>query len=279
MTILAALDDSEIAGAVLDTARRLGSMLDVPVEAIHVRERDGDDGRVCARVAESAGLPLRVRAGEIGEVGEVLRSDVRERAATILVIGARQPGADNAPAGHVTFEVVQSVDCTIVVVPPGHEDRPVRRVLVAVEGNGESRGLRGLFRHLGDRSAPEVIAVHVIEPSSLPPFADSPVLEADAFEREFGIRAAGNVLPDRSRVRFEFRVGEAPDALREAVTELDADLVVLAWHRDLSRGRARMVREMVERARVPVVLVPLARTGPSSSRTGPSASPDRGRRG
>jgi nucleotide-binding universal stress UspA family protein len=272
MTILAALDDSEIAGAVVDTARRLGALLEVPVEAIHVQERGGDDGRVCARVAESAGVPLRVRAGE---VGEALRSDVRERGATMLVIGARRPGADAAPTGHVTLDVVQTVDCTIVVVPPGHEDRPVRRVLVAVEGDGESRGLRGLFRHLGDRSAPEVIAVHVIEPSALPPFADSPVLEAEAFEREFGIRAAGNVLPDKSRVRFELRVGEAPDALREAVIELDADLVVLAWHRDLSRGHARMVREMVERAPVPVVLVPLERTGPSSSNTGPSDSHDR----
>ena len=40
---------------------------------------------------------------------------------------------------------------------------------------------------------PELIVLHVIEPSELPPFADSPVLEAEAFEREFMIRVARNV--------------------------------------------------------------------------------------
>jgi nucleotide-binding universal stress UspA family protein len=169
--------------------------------------------------------------------------------------------------------MVQSLDCTTVVVPPGAVDRPLRRVLVAVEGDGESPGLRGLFDHLGDLATPEVIALHVIEPSTLPPFADSPVLEADAYKREFGIRSAGTVLADPSRVRFETRVGDAAETLSNATRELDADLVVLAWHRDLSGGHGRMVREALTGALVPIALLPLARTGPLSPGAGPTDSP------
>ncbi len=152
---------------------------------------------------------------------------------------------------------MQSLEDTVVVVPPDATDGRLRRVLVAVEGDGESAGLRRLFDHLGDRPLPEVIALHVIEPSDVPPFADSPVHEANAFEREFRIRVASGLLTDASQVRFEMRVGDAADVLRDATLELDADLVVLAWHRDLSGGHGRLVREMLERGSIPVALFAL----------------------
>ena len=268
MTILAAIDDSPAAQPVLDIARRIGTLLETPVAAVHVQE-DGSGQRASA-IAAAAGVPLHQCHGE---VAEALRTQVGERGATMLVVGARQIAAGPSPAGHIALEMVQSLDCTTVVVPPGAADRPLRRVLVAVEGDGESQGLRGLFDHLGELATPEVIALHVIEPAALPPFADSPVLEADAFKSEFGIRAAGTVLDDPSRVRFETRVGDAAEALRDASRELDADLVVLAWHRDLSRGHGRMVREMLAGARVPIALLPLPRRGPLSSGAGPTDSP------
>jgi nucleotide-binding universal stress UspA family protein len=268
VTILAALDDSPAAQPVLDTACRIGSLLDAPVAAVHVQE-DGSGQRASA-VAAAAERPLHQCHGE---VADALRTEVAERGATVLVIGARRGAAGPSPAGHIALEMVQSLDCTAVVVPPGAVDRPLRRVLVAVEGDGESEGLRGLFEHLGGLSTPEVIALHVIEPSALPPFADSPVLEADAFEREFRIRSAGTVLDDPSRIRFEMRVGDAAETLSDATRELDADLVVLAWHRDLSEGHGRMVREALTGARVPIALLPLARRGPLSPGGGPTDSP------
>lgn len=252
MTILAGIDDSAAARSVLGVAHRLGTLFEEHVECIHVQE--GLSGKRAATIADAMGVPLHLPHGD---VVETLRTEVAERGAIALVIGARDVPAGASPAGHIALAMVQSLDCTTVVVPPDAMDRPLRRVLVAVEGGGESRGLRGLFEHLGDGPTPEVIAVHVIEPSRLPPFADSPVLEADAFEREFRIRMASNLPADTSRVRFEMRVGAAADALPAATRELDVDLVVLAWRRDLSGGHGRMVREMLACASVPVALLPL----------------------
>jgi nucleotide-binding universal stress UspA family protein len=254
--ILAALDDSAAARPVLETARRVAALLGARVEAVHVRGTGTGTGTggAAAAIADAAHLPLHVRGGDV--LSE-LRSEVRQRDALALVIGAREGPPGAACAGHVALDVVQSFGGTIVVVPPDAADRPLRRVLVAVEGDGESAGLRRLFDHLGSRPLPEVIALHVIEPLDVPPFADSPIHETNAFEREFRIRVASGLLVDAAHVRFEIRVGDAAGVLRDATRELDVDLVVLAWHRDLSLGHGRLVREMLERGSIPIALFAL----------------------
>ena len=249
MTVLAAIDDSAAARPVLDFAGRAATLLDTNVEAVHVQE-DGS-GEHAAAAAAAAQIPLRVLHGDI--VG-ALESEVLASDALALVIGTRAGPAGAEPAGHVALDVVQSLGCTVVVVPPDTEDRPLRRVLVAVEGDGVSPGLRRLVEHIGERPTPELIALHVIEPADVPPFADSPVLEAEAFEREFRIRVAGTLFADPSFVRFEMRVGDPAEALREATQELDADLVMLVWHGKLSARHGRLVREMLTNGRVPVAL-------------------------
>lgn len=249
--VLAAIDNSAAARPVVEVAERLAVLLDAHVEAVHVRE-DGI-GLVANEVADHAHVTLRVRDGD---VSATLAAEARECEALALVIGTRGRPGGASPAGHIALDLVQSLERAIVVVPPHAIDRPLRRVLVAVEGDGESHALRGLFDRLGDSPTPDVIALHVLEPHDLPMFADSPVLEAEAFEREFMTRVASAVVEDTSRVQFEMRVGTAPAALSEAVRDLDADLVVMAWHRNLSGGHGRLVREMLAESSVPVVLLP-----------------------
>lgn len=252
-TVLAAIDDSAAARPVVKVAQRLAVLVDAKVELVHVRE-DGIP-LVATEIAEEAHVPLRRRTGD---VVAALAAEARECDAVALVIGTRGRAGGASPAGHIALDLVQSLDRPIVVVPPHATDRPLRRVLVAVEGDGESHALRGLFDRIGKRPTPDVIALHVLEPYDLPLFADSPVLEAEAFEREFMTRAASGVVSDVSRVQLETRVGLAPAALREAVLELDADLVVMAWHRNLSKGHGRLVREMLAEASVPIALLPRA---------------------
>jgi nucleotide-binding universal stress UspA family protein len=253
-TVVAAIDDSAATLPVLEVAQRLAAVLEARVEAVHVQE-DGS-GHAATEIAARAHVPLRQRDGD---VVAALVSEVRERDAVALVIGTRGLPGGPSPAGHIAMDLVQQLDRAIVVVPPNARDRPVRRLLVAIEGDGESHALRGVFNWLGDRPSPHVIALHVVEPHKLPMFADSPILEAEAFQREFLIRATSAIVSDPSRVDLETRVGDAPRALREAVEELDIDLVVLAWHRDLSRGHGRLVREMLAEATVPIVLLPRRR--------------------
>ena len=252
MTILVAIDDSANAHSVVGVARRIATLFGTSVEGVHVQE-DGS-GQRAAAIADAANVPLRVRHGD---VVSALRSEVKERDATALVIGTRVQREGPLPAGHVTLDLVSSLNRPIVVVPPHAADRPLRSVLVAVEGDGESHALSALYERLGNRPVPEVIVLHIVEPSELPPFSDSPVLEAEAFEREFMIRASHSVSADPSLIRFEMRVGDAPSLVCKAAHELDADLVVMAWHRSLSAGHGRLVRAMLSGTPVPIALVPI----------------------
>lgn len=254
-TVLAAIDDSAAARPVVAVAQRLAVLLEAGVELVHVRE-DGV-ALLATEIADDAHLPLRLRTGD---VAATLARETLECDAVALVIGTRGRVGGASPAGHIALDLVQSLDRPIVVVPPDAADRPLRRVLVAVEGDGESYALREVFERIGDRPTPDVVAIHVLEPHDLPMFADNPALEAQAFEREFINRVASSIVGDASRVQLVTRVGLAPAALREAAQELDADLVVMAWHRNLARGHGRLVREMLAEASVPVVLLPRNRS-------------------
>ena len=60
--VLAAVDNSMVCKAVLETARALGDLLAAEVEALHVG--DGDDRTLTAAVA-NADVPLRFASGNV----------------------------------------------------------------------------------------------------------------------------------------------------------------------------------------------------------------------
>jgi nucleotide-binding universal stress UspA family protein len=131
----------------------------------------------------------------------------------------------------------------------------VRRVLVAVEGDSESETLDMLASSLQAEQWPEIIALHVFEPDTLPMFADQPVHETDAWAQEFLHRVPH---ARHKHVRLEVRIGRAPDVVRNVSRELNVDMVVLSWRHDLGAGHAPIVREMLASSAVPLLLLPAA---------------------
>ena len=248
--ILAAIDNSAAARPVLDFAHELAALMGADVEAVHV---DGPEiQRTAADNAHALHLPFHRRRGA---VTATIVATASERDAIAVVIGARGTPAGAAPAGHVTIELVQALDVPVAIVPPQFRPGPIRRALVAVEGDGESHALHGLVRHLGrPRRTVEMVAVHVFTPERLPMFGDQPVHETEAWADDFERRV---LAPSGFDVKLELRAGDAPRALRAAAQELDADLVILAWHRNLGQGHGRLVRMMLAESEVPLLLMPI----------------------
>jgi hypothetical protein len=247
--LLAAVDNSAAAQPVLAFARELARLMSAEVEAVCVEEHEG------AATAEEMTRLARVRVHRrSGEVARAIESVAHERDAVAVVIGARRLPSGATPAGHVTLDLVQSLEVPVAIVPPQVRVHPIGRVLVAVEGNGESHALRHLVRHVMHGPTLEIVALHVFEPERLPLFGDQPVLETEAWADEFRRRA----LQNAHDVRVESRVGLAPRALGRAAHELDVDLVVVAWHGNLAGGHGRIVRGLLAEADVPLLLVPIA---------------------
>jgi nucleotide-binding universal stress UspA family protein len=155
----------------------------------------------------------------------------------------------------VSLQLAQELSIPVFMVPPDAEDRPLERVLVALEGDGERESLLAVARQL-DPGGPDVVAVHVFPPLELPAFSDHPVHETEAWAREFVRRAQGTPYAE---LELELRVGDPALEVSKAVRDLDVDMVALVWHRDASFGHARLVRRVLETSHVPVLLLPTAR--------------------
>ena len=246
--LLAAVDDAAAAKPVLETAIRLTHYLPSNVVAIHVTENG--NGATAQALAESAGVMFEVRKG--GDVGTELVAAMHELDAAAIVIGARRANFTAMPAGHVALDVAQHTRRPVIIVPPDTVDREWERVLVAVEGDGESETLGIFANSVQPDHWPEVVALHVFEADAMPMFADQPAYETAAWAEEFLHRVPS---ANQERVRLEVRVGNAADVVRDTAREVSADVVVMAWRRDLSPGHAPIVRELLSKSPVPIVLL------------------------
>lgn len=247
--VLAAIDNSAAASPVLATAGALARPLGSRVEAVHVRE-DGDV--TAAAAARSAGVGLRELEDPVGEslLVESARPDVEA-----LVVGLRGLPVARRSSGHVARELMVSSRKPLVVVPPrARVPSRLRRALVPVDGTRATAGALSRVSGLVCGSAVELIVLHVHEAGSLPLFSDQVQHETAAWSSEFLARYCRALEGD---VHLELRVGLPGESVADAARETDADLVALAWSQDLSPGRAAVVREVLARATVPVLLVPV----------------------
>jgi nucleotide-binding universal stress UspA family protein len=256
--IVAALDNSAAAGSVVATAQSLAAVFGADVEAVHVGE-DGD--RIAAAVARAAKLELRRLDGP---VVPALARAAEHPDAVALVVGTRGLPVGRE-VGSTALEVITSVRRPVVVVPPDlRKTGPLKRVLVPLEGTPlTSLAPRELIRPAEDADV-EILVLHVHDGASLPAFTDQPQHEAAAWREEFVARycpwGIGNVT-------MHIRVGRIEDEIVTAAVELDADLVAIGWAQRLAAGRAPIVRELLERGRTPVLLIPLRLPSRSRSTT------------
>jgi nucleotide-binding universal stress UspA family protein len=246
-TVLAAIDDSAAARPVLATAQAVAALWHARVDALHV----GDDGgRTAAAAARAAAVPMRVEAGDVvARITEAAaHADVNA-----VVIGARGRPEGSRPAGHVALELLTRCDKPVIVVPPEAScGGKLHRILVALEGTtGTSDVLRPAIELGRDRGL-DVTVVHVDDEASIPLFSDQPQHETNAFAEEFLARFG----PSGAPMPIELRIGDPAEEVLSVCDDTGADLVVVAWSRNLAPGHARFVRHVVEHVRIPVLLIP-----------------------
>jgi nucleotide-binding universal stress UspA family protein len=269
--VIAAVDNSAAAGTVLATGAGVARLFGATVEALHVGE---NDDRIARAEAAAVGLPLRRVAGPtVPALADAAAADD----VVVLVVGARRLPLGDRPIGTTAFEVITSLQKPVVVVPPDAvPPKALQCVLVPLEGTtSTSLAPMGVVELARDARL-EIVVVHVHDANTLPSFTDQPQHEARAWAEEFLARYCPTGI---GRVSFERRVGRREEQILVSAKETEADLIALGWSQELASGRAPVVREVLERGRVPVLLLPVrvARTAKtwsnlqSLSRQGPSA--------
>lgn len=252
--LLAALDDTPAATAVLAVAPALAELLGARVDAVHVAE---DGGATVRAIADRAGYELRVLHGP---VVDSLRTAGEEPDVVAVAVGVRRHGAVSRPAGHVVVGLATQLRKPVAVVPPAVvAPVTIRRVLVPMDRSHATAATLGDAIETVCKQGLEVTLLHVHEEgSAIPAFVDQPQHEIPAWVEEFVARFAPTADHEAC---VELRVGSAPDHVLGVAGDLGADLILLGWSQDLTPGHAAVVRRVLESSEVPVVLVPVLAAG------------------
>jgi nucleotide-binding universal stress UspA family protein len=247
--VLAAIDESAAARAVLETATALARLLAATPEALYVRENHPSSPR---HAVDAAGIALREVSGSV--VNEIATAAEAEDVRAV-VVGVRSRPAARWPAGHVALELITRITKPLVVVPP--DARPgttLLRMAVPLDGTTATAARAQPAIDLAAAAGIEVVVIHVCDEERIPPFTDQPQHETRAFAEEFVARYA----PGTPVLQLELRVGVPADEVLAAAVAVHADLCALAWAQGLEPGRARVVRELLARSPIPLLLLPLA---------------------
>ena len=245
--VLAAVDCSAAAAAVLSTAVALGRVLDAEAVALHVSE-DGE--RTAASTARRLGVAYLDDRGDPFDriVARAAPDDV-----VAVVVGAR--ALTGGHLGHLASRLADALDKPVVVVPPDAAGvGVVRRVLVAMEGTpGRARAVKAAVE-VAAGGGLDLFVVHVDDEDHIPSFSDQVAHETEAYADSFLARFA----PGAGKAKLELRVGRPADQVLKACDELGVDLVAVGWPHSSDPARGAVAREIVDRSRVPVLLVALA---------------------
>jgi nucleotide-binding universal stress UspA family protein len=248
--VLAAIDNSLAAQPVLRVAERLADLFGADVDALHVRV-DGDE--VAQNAAAAAGLELRMLSGP---TVETLARQAEQDDVAAIVVGSRGMPHSRRRVGQTAFSILEAVEKPVAVVPPDARLDRFERVLVPLEGTVSTTLAPRRVIELAQEAQFDVVVLHVHDEDSLPAFTDQPQHETAAWGAEFLARYCPWGVGD---VRFEICVGRPEEEILRKADETGAHLIALGWSRALAGGRGRIVRAMLERGRVPVLLIPVQR--------------------
>lgn len=246
-TVIAAVDADAAMLPALQAAEILAGIYRARLEVVHVETAHA---RTVDLPAAFARVPVRVIDGDVAAIltAEMERDDVIAAA-----MGARSVAEAVTPAGHIALAVASGVDKPVALVLPEHEVPTASRlrVLVPLDGTEDAATtVSALVQRVADADV-EVVVLHVFDPPSGPAFFDRSEHDLPAWGHEFLARHC-----DAPGSRMVWRTGRAGQSIAEAAASEHVDAVILGWSGTLEPGRAAVVREVLSRARVPVVLVP-----------------------
>ncbi len=249
--IVAAIDGARLSSRVLATAAAAAAMFDASVEAVHVVET-GPKAARARQSAAAAGVAFQELGGPVlpSLVSYVTSPDV-----VVVVAGASTGRSADRPLGRHALALIAAAQRPMMIVPVGATvETRLHRVLIPLDASSQTREALKDVVELVRTAGVDVIALHVHPYHALPMFTDQPQHEVPAWSDEFLRR----YWPDSTPLpRLHHRVGVPADEIARAVRETGADLLVLAWNKDLSPGRARIVARALRESTTPVLLLPV----------------------
>ena len=268
MTLLIAVADPHADEELLATARNLAKAAGWAPRVVHVREAGGAE----LGSADLADLEVVDLEGEAAAtlVGLAAKADLQAVAVGLhpLPAGkgrskAKAKAKDASRLGHVAESMLSAGVAPLLLVRPGM--RPLtelRRLVVPLEGSPSASVAMTRADDAFCRRGREIVMLHVVttttpgESGSLPAprIVDQEHYEWSAWQEEFTMRFSQ--CPEGGRHRVAVRVGTPALAISEEARADGAELIVLSWNGSFADGHGAVVRELLETAPCPLLIIP-----------------------
>jgi nucleotide-binding universal stress UspA family protein len=165
---------------------------------------------------------------------EILTASSALHAELIAMTTHARKGLDHLLMGGVAESVVRHSPIPVFLVRPGmhRTPRPIRKILVPIDGSDSSRQILDSVRELAGAGAAEIVLLHVVVPVVItdpvtgftPIGVPNPVPDPIAVVRE----DAARLVHEGCRARAEIAQGGAVDQILGYARALDADLIALS---------------------------------------------------
>ena len=266
MTLLIAVADPHADEELLASARNLAKAAGWEPRVVHVREAGGAE----LGSADLADLEVVDLEGEAAATlaGLAAKADLQAIAVGLrpLPVGKGKPkpkANDPSRLGHVAEAMLSACPAPLLLVRPGM--RPLtelRRLVVPLEGSPSASVAMTRADDAFCRRGREIVMLHVVttttpgESGSLPAprIVDQEHYEWSAWQEEFTMRFSQ--CPEGGRHRVAVRVGTPALAISEEARADGAELIVLSWNGTFADGHGAVVRELLESAPCPLLIIP-----------------------
>lgn len=265
--ILVPLDGSEGALAALPVAKVLGKIHQSSLCLAHVAAKGPADSGVVSRLNRCAReldrVTIEIRTGE--PAAQILRL-AEEIEPRMIVLCHRTAALPRRMLGSTAAAVLCKAAHPLVLVPPERGSAPwhLQHILVPHDGTpSNSAGLKPAAE-LAELAGAELLVAHVTGVRAAPgelgsltasPYVDQPQHEWPAWTDEFFQRFACICPLKHLHVRVLLACGNPAAELLRLAEEQSTDLMVLAWRGVLNTPRAAVLREIVDRAHCPLLVV------------------------
>ncbi|HCM39658.1 MAG TPA: hypothetical protein DIS93_06785 [Bdellovibrionales bacterium] len=206
-----------------------------------------------------------------GRPEDVIPATVNQHPHSIIVMPmSAHPEGGIQELGPVSLAVIKKADCPVVFAPPGHDWNhwKPKRMLLPQDSTEECAAAVAPAVGFSSKSKSHLTLLHVpiysagiLEPAHhalpLPRYLDQPQHAIRAWQEAFIERLCelGHV-PEGVELDLVLGTGDPGEEILAWAKRIQADLIVLPWHRDLET--ADIFRAVIRGAECPIMSLPIA---------------------
>lgn len=271
--ILVAWDGSPAAATAFALAKTVAAQLDGYIEALHIQSPAAVDSSLVDAVRAAAdkldGVELRVRVGE--PAAEIIKASQEEDVSLIVMTHHGRDIEPRRGMGHVAEDVVRGTHQPVLLVNPevaiGRGSGNLKRLLLPLDGTPQTAVALRPAAELAARLGARVDLLYVAPPEqarpsergsmAAPRYVDQPQHEwpewAGEAIRRLALSCAG--LPSSVDVQMFMTQGSVGEEIIRFACEHGSDAIVMVRRSRMQPGRARALREVLQRAPCPILLL------------------------